>query len=116
MREIYREIGDRIRRFRKRAGMTQADVANAIAVSNSTYAKLESGDRRLNVADCIALAKLFGTSCDMILLGNEISIDAGFAAEKLERLLQITGMAKALADEIYDDAFTMKIGTMDQSQ
>lgn len=109
MREINKEIGARLKKYRKAAGMTQTDVAQKLGVLLQIYYKIENGGRELKASECISLAKLFGTSCDMILCGATLSVDAGFVSEKLDALLAMTGKVKMLADEIYDDALGIKL-------
>ena len=64
-------IGKRVKNLREKSKMKQKDVAEALNISVSAYAKLEAGDRGISSENCIALAELFGKSCDYILRGVE---------------------------------------------
>ena len=109
MRKQSYEIGARLRQYRKAKKMTQAAVAERLGISLLLYGRIESGERQLKAMECIELADMYGTSCDMILRGTTLSVDAGFVYEKLDALLAMTGKVKMLADEIYDDALGIKL-------
>ena len=66
---VQNVVGARVRKLRESRKMKQQDVANALHVSLSSYAKLEAGDRGISSENCIALADLFGVTCDYILRG-----------------------------------------------
>lgn len=53
-----------IKEMRMRAGLTQAQVAQAIGRTESGYVKLEHEDRMLGLDDAIALADLFACTLD----------------------------------------------------
>lgn len=55
-------IGERLASLRRRAGLRQVDVAQAMGWSQSRVTKHEIGARRLAFRDAIALAKLYGVS------------------------------------------------------
>lgn len=46
---------------RKAAGMTQADLAKKLKCHQSFVARIESGDRRIDVIEMIVLARAIGT-------------------------------------------------------
>ncbi|WP_280176929.1 helix-turn-helix domain-containing protein [Roseibium aquae] len=45
---------------RKRSGLTQQDVADRLGKPQSYVAKVEGGERRLDVVEFVALAKAIG--------------------------------------------------------
>ena len=47
---------------RKKAGLTQADVAKKLGEHQSFVARLESGERRIDVVEFIRLAEIIGFS------------------------------------------------------
>lgn len=49
----------RIRQLRQKRGLTQAQVAEAIGISQGMYAQLENGKRKVNVEHMEALSRLF---------------------------------------------------------
>lgn len=65
-------IGNRLRGLREDKKMSQKDVAEVLGLATQgAYGKLESGDVALQPQHCVALADLFGVSCDYILRGIE---------------------------------------------
>lgn len=60
---------------RKRAGLTQQQVANALGVPQSYVAKYEGGERRLDVLEFIAVVRAVGAD----------------PAEMLDKLLSLLG-------------------------
>ena len=51
----YRLFRELLRSVRKEAGLTQADVARALGVHQSYVSKYETGERRLDVAELLAV-------------------------------------------------------------
>ncbi|MEC7795457.1 MAG: helix-turn-helix transcriptional regulator [Pseudomonadota bacterium] len=47
---------------RKRAGLTQADLASRLHCHQSLIARIESGERRIDVVELIILARAIGVS------------------------------------------------------
>lgn len=68
--EIKRRIGQNLRRLRRNAKMTLAEVAWEIRIGTSTYRTWERGGFPEAVAALLRLAKLYGVSVDE-LLGEE---------------------------------------------
>lgn len=66
---VQNVLGQRVRKLRESKKMLQQEVADALHISVSAYAKLESGSRGISSENCIALADLFGVTCDYILRG-----------------------------------------------
>ena len=52
---------------RKAAGMTQADLAKKLKCHQSFVARLESGERRIDVIELIVLARSIGTDARKLL-------------------------------------------------
>lgn len=63
------EISTRLIHLRKEKGLTQKEIAEKLGIERTAYAKVEIGERRLSSEYCIALADLFGVTCDYILRG-----------------------------------------------
>ena len=63
----YESLGMRIRRARKAAGMTQADLAEKLNYSDKSISKWERGDSDPSTSNLLALAKLFGISAEELL-------------------------------------------------
>lgn len=53
-----------IRRYRKRLGLTQEEFAAALGMSQASISRFETGERKPDVDDLIAIAKFFGCKVD----------------------------------------------------
>jgi len=56
----HREIVDKLRRARLAAKLTQVEVAKKLRKPQSFVAKLESGDRRLDIIELRRMSTLYG--------------------------------------------------------
>ncbi len=63
-----KDLGDRLRRFRKRAGMSQDDVAIYLNLSRSAYTYYETGKSEPSLQSIVTLAKLYNVTTDEILI------------------------------------------------
>ena len=64
---IYlRALGIHISRLRKEQGMTQAELARTLGVSQQTVFAYELGDRRMSVLILVKLAKIFEVSIEAL--------------------------------------------------
>jgi transcriptional regulator with XRE-family HTH domain len=63
----YRAFLRLLRRARKDAGMTQADVAKALGVPQSMVSRCESGERRVDVIELRGFARLYGREVEDFL-------------------------------------------------
>jgi transcriptional regulator with XRE-family HTH domain len=57
----YREFLRRLRAAREAAGLTQVEVARKLGKPQSFVSKSESGERRVDVVEAAAFARLYGT-------------------------------------------------------
>ena len=69
------KIAKRIKKVREEMGMSKADFAKFIGVSNQYYSTLEKGENCLSVGKIINFCNVTGLSADYILLGKVNSID-----------------------------------------
>jgi Zn-dependent peptidase ImmA (M78 family)/transcriptional regulator with XRE-family HTH domain len=82
------QLGERLTDARKRAKLTQADVADAVGVARTTLVAIEKGERRPSNAELVQLAEVLKTSVhDLLretLVRTEISprFRAGFGVDK----------------------------------
>lgn len=53
-------------RIRRTAGLTQADLAKKLSCHQSMIARIESGQRRIDVVELIVLARALGTEAEGI--------------------------------------------------
>lgn len=56
---------------RKAAGMTQADLAKKLKCHQSFVARIESGERRIDVVEMIVLARAIGINASELILVAE---------------------------------------------
>lgn len=56
---------------RKEAGLTQADLASKLKCHQSFVARIESGERRIDVIELIVLSRAIGTDSASLLLKAE---------------------------------------------
>ena len=64
---FYREVGLRVQMQRKRAKLTQGEVASALCMPRATYANVESGRQRVPVDVVWRLAVLFNVPIHLLL-------------------------------------------------
>ena len=60
-------LAENLRNFRKRMGMTQEEVAEAVFVAPQSVSKWERGETTPDIELLPALARLFETSTDALL-------------------------------------------------
>ena len=63
-RAYFRALGKHITELRQEFGMTQAELARALKVSQQTVFAYELGDRRVSVLMLVKLARIFETSVE----------------------------------------------------
>ena len=63
-------LGPRIAALRRDANMSQAELAQALAISPSTVGMYEQGRREPSVDVLVAMAKVFGVTTDYLLTGE----------------------------------------------
>lgn len=60
-------IGNNIAKYRKRAKLTQADLAERLGISVPYMSRVERGLKRLKLSSLISVADILGVSCDALL-------------------------------------------------
>jgi transcriptional regulator with XRE-family HTH domain len=63
-RAYFRALGAHVSILRKEQGLTQAELARQLGVSQQTVFAYELGDRRISVLILVKLAKCFGVSLE----------------------------------------------------
>lgn len=71
MKRTEEAFGERLRRLRKRSGLTTQEVAKLCQVAESTYREWEYGREIRGVNAYGALARAFETSFGELILGEE---------------------------------------------
>lgn len=69
------EIGDRLRKARQAAGMTQSQASDAVAVSRPTLVAIEQGARRAKAEELQSLAECYGTGLNRLLSPSAVHLD-----------------------------------------
>lgn len=67
--EEYQRVITALKKARKERGITQAQLAEALGRPQSFIAKIESGERRLDVVEFVHLARLVGLELGDVLEG-----------------------------------------------
>lgn len=65
-----KKIGKNIQSHRHKLGLTQANLAELVELSNTHISHLETGDGTMSLESLIAIADALKTTPDYILLGN----------------------------------------------
>ena len=63
----FRRIGNKLHLIRKRAGMTQAEVAEAAGLSDRTYADIERGTVNMRIETILRICSVLHITPDSIL-------------------------------------------------
>jgi len=63
----YQRVINALKKARKENGITQAQLAEALGKPQSFIAKVESGERRLDVVEFVRLARLVGMEAEAIV-------------------------------------------------
>jgi len=58
----HRALVERLLDARRRAGLSQQEVARKLGRSQTWMARVESGNRRIDVVEFLQLARIFGVS------------------------------------------------------
>ena len=81
-------LGERIATFRKRAGISQAELAKRINVSTSTIGMYEQGRREPSIEVLIALSEEFNVTIDVLVKSNDVSAEAEISTDCQELLVR----------------------------
>lgn len=63
-------IGKNIQHFRRKAGYTQAELAEKVGVTNTHISHLETGDGTMSLDSLVDIASALSTTPDYLLFGN----------------------------------------------
>lgn len=106
-RAYFRALGAHVSMLRKSRGMTQAELARAIGVSQQAVFAYELGDRRVSVLVLTKIAKVFGVSVEeMVGMSRPPRIPKGRlsprAMRHAERLQALTKTQQRFVIRIID--------------
>lgn len=108
------EIGNRLKELRIKAGYTQENVSDKIAVSRQTVSNWENSKTYPDIVSIIRLSDLYGISMDELLKGDANMIkhlEKSTDAVKSNRRLSVIGIINLIAII----AFILVIGDHDSS-
>lgn len=66
---LYVQLGENVRKLRKRCHLTQDELAARIGADQKRVSKIERGEARPNLTLCLRLANAFHVSVDTLLEG-----------------------------------------------
>ncbi|MNY61671.1 helix-turn-helix protein [compost metagenome] len=69
--EERRALCERLRLAREDAGLTQVEAAARLGIEQSIISRIETGERRLDVAELIAIAEAYGKNPCRMILGHK---------------------------------------------
>ena len=72
----YKRLGERIREERLRRGLTQAQLAEAIDISNTYMGAIERGERCLTLDTLVRLVNRLGVTVDYLLADSVSESDS----------------------------------------
>ena len=63
----YKAVLKKLKKARKKAGLTQVEVAQRLRKPQSFISKVENGERRLDIIELKTLSRLYKVSIDSLL-------------------------------------------------
>jgi len=72
----YKRLGERIREERRKLGLTQAQLAEAVDISDTYMGAIERGERSLTLDTLIRLVNRLGVTVDYMLSDSVSDSDA----------------------------------------
>ena len=72
---IAQQIGNRIRKLRKAAGMSQMQVAHAAGVAVSYFSALERGEKNATILTLSQVADALGVTFETLVAGDRTETD-----------------------------------------
>lgn len=100
------EVGERLRRAREAAGMSQANAAAAINIARTTLIAIEKGERRIRIHELQQLARQYNTSVNAILREEAIQVDL---APRFRKLLDSSDAAADQAAKLLAELATAEV-------
>ena len=95
----FRAIGNKLLNIRKKAGLTQSEVADAANLSDRTYADIERGTVNMRIETILKICEALHITPDVILTEDNPSLSAK-QAELIEQLNKCTVHQRETALEL----------------
>lgn len=67
MDEFYKSLGEKIRKLRKDAGLSQEKLSQMLQMNRVSLSQIETGERGISAEEIAKFAKIFGVSTDTLL-------------------------------------------------
>lgn len=83
MEDLYIRLGQFMKKWRLEAGLSQAEVAEKLGITQTTYGKYELGQRRASVDMLFAIEQLY-KDLDILHAVRECQNDTGNIEEQSE--------------------------------
>ncbi len=96
----FRDVGERLRKARDNAGLTQAEVATKIDIARTTLLAIEKGQRRIRPEELQQLCRLYNTSVNSVLRREAVYVDL---VPRFRRLGASTDVAANAAANLLGD-------------
>lgn len=113
MQDFYREFGLRLHNARKRAGITQGELAQKVGMGRTSICNIEGGRQHLSLHVLPALAEALGVEeCDLIPAREKRPEPADILASLPKDL---PGEIKNLVSKFLGNAVNDKRGQLDES-
>lgn len=94
MVKVGRQFAERVRRLREEQGLTQRDLARALKIHQTNYAKLERGERKVTLDEAADIARALGQPLGF-LVGDP---QASEKEQALREALLIDNAQRAVSD------------------
>lgn len=95
----FRVIGNNLLKIRKKAGLTQSEVAEAANLSDRTYADIERGTVNMRIETVLKICEALKITPDVVLTENNPNL-ASKQAELIDELNKCTVQQKETALEL----------------
>ncbi len=103
----YKALGDRIRKARKRLGMSQDNLGEACSISTAHIGHIERGTRIPSLETLFKISNELNISMDFIFFDSQTELDgvlrsisSQLAGKDREKIKTFISTVKALADKI----------------
>lgn len=83
MSELNKRIGENIKKYRKRAGLKQYELAKKIGINNITMSKIEQGSEAMKVVVIEKISQELGLAFEQIIFGEDAIVLNNEVIEKL---------------------------------
>ena len=106
------KIGERIKRYREQAGLTQSELAKKLHVKRELVTMWETGKRDIKTDNIIMLAETFKVSCDELLTGIkaeqvDINRSTGLSSTAIEKLIGFNNIIIENIDPYHIDEYNL---------